>query len=305
MSKRKNYVNNMCPVFNPPKNDKKRPAFINYALGQAKKIDVARSELNYILQPKDSKTGSLISRISYFLNVKFNNVLSSRHRQLNEHRAAAMRAIVPAMVYHFNITSNLVQASIEQLADECGLSTISKSGNKSITRVSRLISEFMEPMGFIKCEKRWDKILGCYMPKIITLTPLFFELFGVSKEKLKNAKKQQLGWINKKLSEKGLKTLSLEDAKLKSKENQLKRILESRSNLYLLQRKKRYAKRLFRLDEKCIRQRIIKHLISKYSILELNKISLQEFKKQVNMEYFYLRNLANGSYLKEKSNFCL
>ncbi|AAO31542.1 RepA1 protein (plasmid) [Buchnera aphidicola str. Bp (Baizongia pistaciae)] len=281
MLKRKNYVNNISPLFTPPKGDKRRPAFINYALEQAKKIDVARSELNYILKLRDPKTGSIIPR----------------HRQLNEHRAAAMRVIVPAMIYHFNITSDLVQASIEQLADECGLSTVSKSGNKSITRASRLISQFMEPMGFIKCKKKWDKILGCYMPKIIMLTPLFFELIGISKEKLNNAKKQQLGWLNTKLIERGLKPLSFSDAKLVSREKQINKILELRNNFHLLQRKKRYAKKLFKLDEKDIRQKIIKYLVSKYSSSELAQISLQEFKKQVNIEYFYLRNLANEPYL--------
>ncbi|AWI49414.1 plasmid replication initiator RepA, partial [Buchnera aphidicola] len=129
---RKNYICNLKPVFNPPKNEKKRSNFIDYAMKKASEIDVARSKLNYTLLAIDPKTGNILPRF----------------RRLNEHRACAMRAIVLAMLYYWNTNSNLVEASIEKLSDECGLSTFSNSGNKSITRASRLITDFMEPMGF-------------------------------------------------------------------------------------------------------------------------------------------------------------
>ncbi|QCI24119.1 replication protein RepA (plasmid) [Buchnera aphidicola (Macrosiphoniella sanborni)] len=280
MISRKNYINNPNPLFTPPKNNKKRPAFIYYAMKKASEIDVARCELNYILQMKNIKIGFPIQRF----------------RRLNEHRACAMRAMVLAMLYHFNISSDLVQASVEQLSDECGLSTLSKAGNKSITRASRLITEFMEPMGFVTCQKKWDKILGNYMPKIITLTPLFFKLFDVSENKLINAKKQQLGWINKNLISKGLKPIRMIDAQRRSKDIQIKNIFKYRISRHAFYKKKRNAQRLISLNEKEARQTILRALVAKYSISELTKLGPEGLKKQVNISYYYLKKIATNKY---------
>ena len=139
-----------------------------------------------------------------------------------------MKLMVLAMLCYCNPESNLVEASIEKLSDQFGLSTISKIGNKSITRASRLITHFMEPMGFVTCKKIWDKVLGNYMPKMIKLTPLFFMLFDVSEKKLINAKKQQLGWINKNLIIQGIKPITISEAKIKAKEIHMKNLFKYR-----------------------------------------------------------------------------
>ncbi|CAL4326041.1 plasmid replication initiator RepA [Buchnera aphidicola] len=280
MTSRKSYIYNINPIFQTPKGNKRRPAFICYAMKKASEIDVARSALNYVIQPKNLKTGLFIKR----------------YRRLNEHRARAMRAMVLAMLYHFNISSDLVQASVEQLSDECHLSTLSALGNKSITRASRLITHFLEPMGYVTCQKIWDKVLGNYMPKIITLTPLFFMLFGISKEQLKNAKKQQLGWINKNRISKGYKPLNIIEAKRKIKDNQIKNIFKYRISKHTFYKKRKNAQRLIALDEKEARQTILRALVSQYSIRELTNMGPQGLKKQVNISYFYLRKIANNPY---------
>jgi len=277
---RKKYVYNKTPVFTPPLGNKPRPAFIRYAMQKANMIDVARAELNYIIQPKNLKTGMFMKR----------------RRRLNEHRASAMRAMVLAMLYHFNITSELVQATVEQLADECGLSTISNAGNKSITRASRLITEFMEPMGFIICEKIWDKIIGNYMPKMITLTPLFFMLLGISAQKLNNAKLQQLGWINKGLINRGLKSISLVEARRRGKDNQTRKVLEFRKTKHMFYQKRKKAQHIFKLDEREIKQKILNILVQRYTLIELTAMGSEGLKKQVNIEYYYLRKLAITPY---------
>ncbi|QCI24662.1 replication protein RepA (plasmid) [Buchnera aphidicola (Muscaphis stroyani)] len=280
MTSRDNYIYNKHPVFIPPKNNKKRPFFICNAMKKASEIDVARCELNYIIQPKNPKTGFYLKRF----------------RRLNEHRACAMRAMVLAMLYHFNISSELVQASVEQLADECGLSTTSKAGNKSITRASRLITNFMEPMGFVKCKKIWDRVLGNYMPKMITLTPLFFMLFDVSEKQLINAKKQQLGWINKNLVEKGLKPITLIEAKQRFKETQITNVFKYRVSRHSFYKKRKRAQKLISLNEKDARQTILRALVAKYSISELTKMGPHGLKKQVNISYYYLRKIATNTY---------
>nr|WP_015060120.1 plasmid replication initiator RepA [Buchnera aphidicola]ACX50529.1 putative replication-associated protein [Buchnera aphidicola (Diuraphis noxia)]ACX50536.1 putative replication-associated protein [Buchnera aphidicola (Diuraphis noxia)]ACX50543.1 putative replication-associated protein [Buchnera aphidicola (Diuraphis noxia)]ACX50550.1 putative replication-associated protein [Buchnera aphidicola (Diuraphis noxia)]ACX50557.1 putative replication-associated protein [Buchnera aphidicola (Diurap len=237
---RKNYIYNPKPVFNPPKNKRKISTFICYAMKKASKIDVARSNLNYTLLPIDPKTGNILPRF----------------RRLNEHRACAMRAIVLAMLYYFDIHSNLVEASIEKLADECGLSTFSDSGNKSITRVSRLINDFLEPMGFVRCKKIKRKFVSNYIPKKIFLTPMFFMLFNISQSKInsylfKSKKMSQ----NLKITEKKI-FISFSDIKVMSQ-----------------------------LDEKSIRKKILNALINYYTANELTKIGPKGLKKRIDIEY--------------------
>ncbi|AWI49412.1 plasmid replication initiator RepA [Buchnera aphidicola] len=280
MSSRENYVYNRNPVFTAPKNNKRRPSFICYAMKKASEIDVARCELNYVIQPKNIKTGLPLKRF----------------RRLNEHRACALRAMVSAMLYHFNISSELVQASVEQLSDECGLSTLSKVGNKSITRASRLITDFMEPMGFVTCKKIWDRVLGNYMPKMITLTPLFFMLLDISEKQLINAKKQQLGWINKNLITKGLKPITVIEAKRRAKDIQMRNLFKYRISKHNFYKKRKNAQRLIALDEKEARQKILRALVAKYSISELTTLGPSGLKKQVNISYYYLKKIATNRY---------
>lgn len=280
MSFRKSYVYNAKPTFTPPKNNKRRPSFICFAMKKALEIDVARCELNYVIQPKNVKTGLPLKR----------------RRRLNEHRASAMRAMVSAMLYHFNISSELVQASVEQLSDECGLSTLSKIGNKSITRASRLITHFMEPMGFVTCKKIWDRVLGNYMPKMITLTPLFFMLLNITEKQLINAKKQQLGWINKNLIIKGLKPISAVEAQRRAKDTQMRNLFKYRISKHNFYKKRKHAQRIIALDEKEARQKILRALVGKYSISELTKLGPSGLKKQVNISYYYLKKIATNNY---------
>ncbi|WP_343128821.1 plasmid replication initiator RepA (plasmid) [Buchnera aphidicola (Kurisakia onigurumii)] len=277
---KRNYIKNSTPIFTPPKGNKPRPAFIQYAIKKAKETDVARGAIHYIIKPKDPKTGEFLHR----------------KRRLNEHRACAMRAMVQAMLYHFNLSSEIVQASVEQLSDECGLSTTSQAGNKSITRASRLITHFMEPMGFVKSEKKWDPVLRNYMPKMISLTPLFFMLFDISSERLYNARIQQLGWINKNLLEKGFKKISFVEAKQRSIDARIRSILKYRESKHLFFKKKRKAEKMFSLEEKEAKQKILTFLVKRYSLSELGKMGLQGLKKQVNTEYYYLKKLITTPY---------
>lgn len=237
---RKNYIYNPKPVFSPPKNEKKRSTFICYAMKRASEIDVARSNLNYTLLPIDPNTGNILPRF----------------RRLNEHRACAMRAIVLAMLYYFNINSKLVEASIEKLADECGLSTFSDSGNKSITRASRLINEFLEPMGFIKCRRIKNTSINNYIPKKIFLTPMFFVLCNISQSKINSYLSKQM-----KLSQ-----------KIKKQEN---KIFISFSDIKIISQ----------LDEKSARNKILNALIHYYTASELTKIGPKGLKKKIDIEY--------------------
>ncbi|QCI16273.1 plasmid replication initiator RepA [Buchnera aphidicola] len=243
---RKNYIYNPKPVFNPPKNEKKRSAFVCYAMKKASEIDVARNNLNYTLLPIDPKTGNILLRF----------------RRLNEHRACAMRAIVLAMLYYYNVNSKLVEASIEKLADECGLSTFSNSGNKSITRASRLINEFLEPMGFIKCRRIKRRSISNYIPKKIYLTPMFFMLCNISQSKIDDFLSKQVKYSEKSKIQERKIFISFSDREVISK-----------------------------LDEKSARKKILNALIRYYTARELTKIGPKGLKKKIDIEYTNLCKL--------------
>ncbi|CAL4326060.1 plasmid replication initiator RepA [Buchnera aphidicola] len=246
---RKNYICNPKPVFNPPKNGKKRSNFICYAMKKALEIDVARSTLNKTLLAIDPKTGNILPRF----------------RRLNEHRACAMRAIVLAMLYYYNINSRLVEASVEKLSDECGLSTFSKSGNKSITRTSRLISKFLEPMGFVICKRKKTESNSNYVPKKIFLTPNFFMLLHISQSQIKQYFLKQKKILNiLKIEKKGGAFFDM--------------------------------KNISQLDEKFARRKILNALINHYTADELAIIGPQGLKKKIDIEYGKLCKLYKKKY---------
>ncbi|CAL4326038.1 plasmid replication initiator RepA [Buchnera aphidicola] len=237
---RKNYIHNSKPVFKKPKNEKKRSKFVCYAIKRAKQIDVARSPLYHTLISAHRNTSNVLFRV----------------RRLNENRARAMRAMVIAMLYYYDIRSNTVNASIEKLSDECGLSTISDAGNKSITRASRLIKQFMEPMGFIQYKKIKNSFLSTSTHKKIFLTPVFFMLFKISQST-----------INYYLCD----TIRL----FKYSHMKEKKIFVSFEEI----------KKISQMDEKSIRKKILNILINYYTVNELAQIGPKRLKKKIDIEY--------------------
>ncbi|CAL4326002.1 Probable replication-associated protein RepA2 (plasmid) [Buchnera aphidicola (Thelaxes suberi)] len=238
---KKKYVNNKYPSFIPYKKGKKRSQFIKFAMQLAAKIDIAR--------------------VHHTSNYVKNNITTiNRIRGLNKHRASAMRAMIQAMLYYLNEQSCEVESTIEQLSDECGLSTISPAGNKSITRASRLITQFMEPMGL--CSLVTSK--SC-IHKTIKIKNLFFKIVGIANVKNKIYKKH---YCNQNISH----------------------VL----NNFIIH--KEFPK-IFNLDENKIKKRILNVLIKHYSTTELTKMGSKGLKKKVNTEYMYLKKISEKYYL--------
>lgn len=276
---KKKYVYNPYPQFVQPENQKKRPAFIRYAMKCAAQTDVARNEIYYTSQLKNPVTGCIMPR----------------KRRLNEHRARALRAMVQAMLYHFNIVSTLVMASVEKLSDVCGLSTYSQAGNKSITRASRLITHFMEPIGLISCQKVWDKILGMYIPKIISLKPLFFMLFNISETRFEYVRIKQLQWVNSQLEKQKKSKINFFEAEQQAKKQHIYAALSFRKSKHFFKKQKNKAIKIMQLEEKYARSYILNNLVRRYSTQELCEIGLDNLKRKVNFEYFKLRKLTKNS----------
>jgi incFII family plasmid replication initiator RepA len=271
------YVSNPNPKFTPPPQKKQRPAFIRAALKQAESVDVARSELFYTLQPINPVTLTPVRR----------------ERRMNEHRAKAIRALVQACIFHMNIVTGMVQATVTALSDECGLTSKSKAGNASVSRCCRAILH-LEQYGILRCDKVWDKTLGMWIPKMIWVTELFFVMIGLERGKHEAAQRQQLAWVNQGLMKDGEEPISITEAKRRAKELHIKRAFEHRQRQHLVKKQHRKAIKLMAQEEVKARSQILTELVTRYSREELQEMGHEGLKKQVDILYYQLRKLAQS-----------
>lgn len=272
------YVANPHPVFTPPPQKKQRPAFIRTALKEAERTDVARSEIFYTVQPVDPETLMPVAR----------------ERRMNEHRARAIRAVVQALVFHLNIATGMVQASVTAISEECGLSSTSEAGNESITRCCRAI-QHLEYYGILHCENVWDNTLKMNIPKMIWVTDLFFFMLGLEPGRYESARNQQLAWINQGLMAKGEDPITHTEAKRRAKENHIKRAFEHRARQHLAKKQRKNLIKLMAQDEVAARSEILAELVRRYSKEELLALGHAGLKRQVNIRYAQMRKLATTS----------
>lgn len=113
-------------------------------------------------------------------------LLPDRQRRFNKDRVKALVSIFRFIAWHIDIyTLTLNLSCFATIAEETGLITQSKAGNKSITRCWRAFSEVLIKAGLAESEKMpFDSILKENLPAFITITPLFFELCGIKQEEL-------------------------------------------------------------------------------------------------------------------------
>lgn len=175
------YCCNLNPVFVTPEHHNPRPPYSQRLQVLLKKCKVSLWEGFLALVPLDPTTGNPCPR---------------HQRRINTYRAKAMQALAVGISHHMHITTGVVCCSVEQLADYCGLSTVSEAGNRSITRASRAIQDF-EKYGLLRCERNWDPVLGIWYPKIMTVTPLFIQMIGSNEQEWEAAKRQQQGYKNR------------------------------------------------------------------------------------------------------------
>lgn len=109
-------------------------------------------------------------------------LLPERQRRFREDRVKALTSVIRFIAWHVDIcTLTLNLSCFTTIAEETGLVTESKAGNKSITRCWRVFVEVLIKAGLAESEKMpFDSILKENLPAFITITPLFFELCGIS-----------------------------------------------------------------------------------------------------------------------------
>lgn len=174
------------------------------------------------------------------------NLPPERRRRIYEARRKAINAAITAILYFVNIVSREVHASAEQLADQCGLSTVSDAGNKSITRLTRALV-MMKGLGLVQYKRRFDRVSRKYFPAEIVVTDTFIELVGISPESWQRAVDQKLNYYNAKNSKRLGKAITESDYARIAREERLEQVWNRRKTEREINAKKKAAKRAERI----------------------------------------------------------
>ncbi|HBV6392384.1 TPA: RepA [Klebsiella aerogenes] len=217
------YVCNADPKFQVPKHHTHKLPFV----------------LSDALQRIDGR--DLTCDVAFYVNQP-----SERQRRLNEHRRRAINAVISALLHHTNVISKRVLASAEALADFCGLSTVSKAGNKSITRCTRALAQ-LKQLGFIDYERRWDRVSKRYFPSKIELKKQLLETVGISEAIWQRAVNQKLNYYNAKNSQRLKTAITEAEYKRIVIQEQMENVWQQRKTAREIKARKKAAERAERL----------------------------------------------------------
>lgn len=225
MSLRSVYVCNAEPKFQAPRHHAhKLPFVLQGAIDKASGCDLTGDVVFYANLPPDRK------------------------RRIYEARRKAINAAITGILYFVNIVSREVHASAEQLADLCGLSTVSAAGNKSITRLTRALV-MMKQLGLVKYKRRFDRISCKYFPAEIIVTDSFIELVGISPEAWQKAVDKKLNYFNAKNSKQLGKAITEADYARIARQERLEQVWNRRKTEREIKAKKKAAERAERIAE--------------------------------------------------------
>lgn len=176
-----------------------------------------------------------------------------RQRGFNLHLKRAMQAGVEAIAFHANLLSGVVQSSCTAMADMCGLSTVGPSGKKSISRFTRMV-DVLEAFNLIRTERIWDREQGMWIPKLIQVTPVFWEVCGISQTRLQGEQRKALGRERKKKRENGAKpeevaTFGLNEAELEGRKNFIRGAFKARKRDSENRAARRKSQALSKMDD--------------------------------------------------------
>lgn len=179
---------------------------------------------------------------------------------LNTHRAAAFDAIFLAIANRVDLNSSVVFSNVYDLAHVTGLATVSAAGNVSITRCSRAIIE-MEKAGFLETQLVWDRVLGCHLPKFISVTDLFWEIAHPEGAKgYHAAREKQLAYQNQGLAT-GDQWLTVSEAKERRRRMHIKTAFKLRKEKHAKSKQRTAAKKILSSNIIVARQKIGKEIL--------------------------------------------
>lgn len=158
------------------------------------------------------KARGFTTRFDFSMHVAAARSLGKRFRKPPALRLRAIEALIQGICFHYDPLANRVNATLTTIAIECGLATESKKGNLAITRATRALQSLAKDFGFITySEKKFDAVIGCYIPTDITFTRAFFEVLGISEEAVAAARKSRAEWKNLQRERKGMARLGIDE----------------------------------------------------------------------------------------------
>jgi hypothetical protein len=266
-------ASNPNPAFVAPKHHKKRPHII-------------RKCFNYASSDK----AELHNWIGWLL---INN-RKKRQRAFYKDMQNTMSAMVPAIIHHLNIHTMKVEATIEELTDLCSLSTISKAGNKSISRGSRFMKMLAEA-NIINADGVWDKHNQCWLPKFITVNPHFFEWIGIPYSDIEAAQAKLRRFVKLDyITASELEVLTPIEIRKKAKVAHIRHAFKHRKDNI---NRKKQARLHKKLNDKTTSQEINEVgqiILSEMSSYEKATVDLAELKLLINQRRKYLNKVASG-----------
>jgi len=233
-----------------------------------------------------------------------------RQKNYYPDRRAAIRAITDCLLQHVNLVTLDVQISYRKIADLCGLSTISRAELAkvaeakekgrcyrpavSITRVTRGIKDIIE-LGGVYAPREWqtwdDAYFGHWIDKQFSLTPVFFELLGVTPERLQKHRAARLAYLQKQAKAKnwdlaicGLDSIS-QYTSFRRNEYRVS-IYEQRKQIRAAERAERHIKDKGQQEQ---RQYVIRYLIQALGMDEIKHMGPRGLNGLINIELGKLR----------------
>lgn len=221
---------------------------------------------------------------------------ASRTRGFNLHRKRAIQSGVEALAFHANLLTGVVHSSCTEMSDMCGLSTTGKSGVKSISRFTRMI-DTLEQFNLIRCDRIWDRAAGMYLPKLIQVTSLFWEMCGIPTNRLQAEQRKALGRQKKSKLEAGesaqlVAEFGIGEAEQAGRRNFIVSAFKARKASSAARAAERKLKRLEQADTDKQIDIIVRDLISTMPAHELKTITPKEMKRRAQYELGKIRNIA-------------
>ncbi|CAL4044160.1 plasmid replication initiator RepA [Buchnera aphidicola] len=269
-----NRTKNSCPEFIIPAHHKHKIPFV---LSDAIKRNHDRD---------------LTAEVHFYLSLP-----PERCRRIYKSRRRALNAMLRAILYHVNVVSKQVPISASMLSEYCGLTTISKAGNKSVTRGTRALT-MLRDLGFITYRQCWDRVSRRYFPSAITITERLIDLAGICPEKWKTELNNKLSNYNHRFFKKEGRLLNEYDYARRLREEQLTRCYIYRCNRKDIKNKKKRALRLEKLA--VIKgENELRHLISRQVSEEFLKgfiprAELKDLKRIVDKRIDTLKKIAKS-----------
>ncbi|EOX4435170.1 TPA: plasmid replication initiator RepA [Vibrio parahaemolyticus] len=281
---------NTNPHFVVPKSYEERnpPMFIRDLVKQSQSRDVTLSDV-----------------------AMFGRAQASRMKRIYKDRAKAINALHSVFSAHVNLVTFQVEISLRNASDLAGLTTVSDAEVKkseedklhtpivSISRASRALKDMVE-MGVIRADKEWqvwDKEAGCWIDKYFEATPLFFQMVGVTPERLEKERNKRLGYLKHQAIENGLTPeqvgrMSITQLKAQNQLQWRKRAFERRAKEQARKKMQRQLEGKTREQQRNIAQA---SLLNTLSNDELRNMSLEQYKDLVNQNIAMQRKFANVS----------